>query len=417
MPPESSTLGREAAAGTSGGGLRREVAVLCGTEITSWGALFYALPVAAGTIAADQGWSLTQILGAFTVAQIVAGTLGFWVGRHIDRVGPRALMTLGSLVGAAAMVGIALSGSLVAFYLAWAVAGAAMSATLYAPAFAAITGWTRGDQSHRVRAITAVTLVAGLASTVFAPLTAWLLGPLGWRGTYAVLACFVAATAIAHWAGLRAPWPGRQHAVTTGQHHGIGHQPGATFRRADFWLLVAGMTLAGFAVSAVVVNLVPMLTEHGLTVRTAAMMLGVGGIGQVAGRLFYYRLARRTGPGVRTWAVLTVVALTTIGLAEVHHPVAVVGALAFVGGMARGLFTLIQATTVADRWGTQHFGARNGILSGATMAAAALAPWAGALLAEGLGGHDQAYWVLAVGAIGACLLIRPTTKPEASVTA
>ena len=162
------------------------MAVLCGTEITSWGALFYALPVAAGTIAVDQGWSLTQILGAFTVAQVVAGTLGFWVGRHIDRVGPRALMTLGSLVGAAAMVGVALSGSLIAFYLAWAVAGAAMSATLYAPAFAAITGWTRGDPSRRVRAITAVTLVAGLASTVFAPLTAWLLGPLGWRGTYAV---------------------------------------------------------------------------------------------------------------------------------------------------------------------------------------------------------------------------------------
>ena len=392
--------------GTSDGGLRREVAVLCGTEITSWGALFYALPVAAGTIAADQGWSLTQILGAFTVAQIVAGTLGFWVGRHIDRVGPRALMTLGSLVGAAAMVGIALSGSLVAFYLAWAVAGAAMSATLYAPAFAAITGWTRGDQSHRVRAITAVTLVAGLASTVFAPLTAWLLGPLGWRGTYAVLAGFVAATALAHWAGLRAPWPGRQHAVTTVQHHSIGHQPDATFRRADFWLLVAGMTLAGFAVSAVVVNLVPMLTEHGLTVRTAAMMLGVGGIGQVAGRLFYYRLARLTGPGVRTWVVLTVVALTTIGLAEVHHPVAVVGALAFVGGMARGLFTLIQATTVADRWGTQHFGARNGILSGATMAAAALAPWVGASIAVALGGYQPAFWLFALGTVAAMALIR-----------
>ena len=293
-----------------------------------------------------------------------------------------------------------------------------MSATLYAPAFAAITGWTRGDPSRRVRAITAVTLVAGLASTVFAPLTAWLLDPLGWRGTYAVLACFVAATAIAHWAGLRAPWPGRRHAGTNGQRHGIGHQPGATFRRADFWLLVAGMALAGFAVSAVVVNLVPLLTEHGLTVRTAALLLGVGGIGQVAGRLFYYRLARRTGPGVRTWAVLTVVALTTIGLAEVHHPVAVVGR----PGLRRryGPRTLHPHPEPPP---SPTAGAPS--TSERATESSPAPPWPPPRSRRGRGPFSlrvsadttRPIWVLAVGAIGACLLIRPTTKPEASVTA
>ena len=74
------------------------------------------------------------------------------------------------------------------FYLAWVAAGAAMSATLYPPAFAAITGWTRGDHQRRLRALTAVTLVAGLASTAFAPLTAWLLGPARLARTYSVLA-------------------------------------------------------------------------------------------------------------------------------------------------------------------------------------------------------------------------------------
>ncbi len=78
-----------------------------------------------------------------------------------------------------------------------------MSATLYAPAFAAITGWA-GDHSG-LRALTAVTLVAGLASTVFAPLTAWLLGPLGWRRTYVVLAALVAATGSPRTGGLRRP--------------------------------------------------------------------------------------------------------------------------------------------------------------------------------------------------------------------
>jgi len=407
------TTGAEATAGPPGGRLRREVVVLCITEITTWGALFYALPVAAGTIAADRGWSLTHVLGAFTVAQLVAGLCGFWVGRRIDLVGPRTVMTLGSILGAGALLAVGLARSQVEFFLAWVVAGAAMSATLYPPAFAAITGWTRGDHHRRLRALTAVTLVAGLASTVFAPLTAWLLAPLGWRGTYAVLAALVAATAVAHAWGLREPWPeaGRSSAFAAGPEHVAGHRE---FRRSEFWLLVAGMTLAGFSVSAVVVNLVPMLTEHGVSVRAAAAMLGVGGMGQVAGRLFYSRLAAVTAPRTRSRAVLAVVALTTVGLAEIHQPLMIVAALAFLGGTARGLFTLVQATAVSDRWGPERYGARNGILSGATLAAAAFAPWVGALIAVAVGGYGPAFWCLAAGTALAALLIRPVPPPPAA---
>ena len=59
-----------------------------------------------------------------------------------------------------------------------------MAGMLYPPAFAALTRWG-GDR--RVRALTTLTLVAGLASTVFAPLAAGLDDWLGWRGAYLVL--------------------------------------------------------------------------------------------------------------------------------------------------------------------------------------------------------------------------------------
>ena len=81
--------------------------VLCATEITNWGALVYAFIVASSTIAATEGWQLTHLLGAFTVAQLVAGLAGVWVGRRIDAVGPRALMTAGSILGAIALVVVA----------------------------------------------------------------------------------------------------------------------------------------------------------------------------------------------------------------------------------------------------------------------------------------------------------------------
>ena len=102
------------------------------------------------------------------------------MGRHIDEVGPRAVMTAASVVAVAASPLWLLAPNLPVFYAGWVVTGAAMAATLYAPAFAAVTGW--GGLVRRVRSLTAITLVAGLATTVFAPLTAlrssrW----LGWR--------------------------------------------------------------------------------------------------------------------------------------------------------------------------------------------------------------------------------------------
>jgi len=89
------------------------------------------------------------------------------------------------VLGVLAVVAIATAPGLGWFYLAWALAGVAQAATLYPPAFAALTGWY--PSTERIRALTTLTLVAGLASTVFAPLTAALLQALSWRTTYLVL--------------------------------------------------------------------------------------------------------------------------------------------------------------------------------------------------------------------------------------
>jgi len=380
--------------------LRRVVAVLCVTEVVSWGVLFYAFTVLSTTIRDTEGWSLTWLVASFTAAQLVAAAVGLWVGRHIDRHGPRWVMTAASALGVVAVLAIASAPSLWLFLLAWLVAGVAMSGTLYAPAFAAVTGWA-GDQ--RVRALTALTLVAGLASTVFAPLTAVLLDHYSWRTTYVVLAAILVVTVPLHWWGLTPPW--------TPLHHHDDSDSGAArtrvVRQPEFVLLVAAMTLGGFCVYAVVVNLVPLLNQHGLSTTEAAIALGIGGAGQVAGRLFYGPVLVRFSSRTRTVGTLVAASITTLGLAWVDGPLALVWAISFAAGIARGIFTLIQATAVSDRWGTQDFGARNGILSGGVMAAAAFAPWVGTLLASLLGTYAAAFVVLAVGALLASALVRP----------
>lgn len=188
----------------------RALAALCATEIVSWGVLYYAFPVLVGTISADTGWSVGAATGAFSVGALISAGAGIVVGRLIDRRGPRLVMTTGSVIGVLATLAIAAAPTLPLFYAAWAVAGLAQAATFYPPAFAAITGWY-GEQ--RVHALTTLTLVAGFSSTVFAPLTAALVGPLGWRGTFVVLAGILAVVTVPlHALLLTPPWRPREHA-------------------------------------------------------------------------------------------------------------------------------------------------------------------------------------------------------------
>jgi MFS family permease len=389
-------------------GLRRVLVVLCMTEIVSWGVLYYAFPVLAPSIAADTGWSIAEVTAAFSTGLVVSALLGIPAGRWLDRAGPRPVMTLGSVLAVPAVVGIATAPTLPRFFAAWVLAGAAMAGTLYPPAFAALTRWWG---PRRITALTALTLLAGLASTIFAPLTATLLGHLQWRHSYLVLAVVLGVVTIpAHLLGLRGRWPDPDRAGRPSAH--VDDCPRAIARSRPFLFLVAAIALGAFTAFAVVVNQVPLLIERGLSTSVAAWALGLGGLGQVAGRLGYGRLARATGVCTRSVLILALAAAATALLAVLPGPTVLLIAAAMLAGAARGVFTLLQATAITDRWGAVHYGRLNGLLSAPALLATALAPWAGAALAQVLGGYPAVFAVLAGLAALAAVLATGSTPPH-----
>ncbi|GAA3019920.1 MFS transporter [Streptomyces fulvorobeus] len=368
---------------------------LCVTQITSWGAVYYAFPVLNSRITADTGWSPALTTAAFSAALLVSAVFGIPVGRILDRRGPRAVMTTGSVLGTLALLLIATAPGLVWFTVGWLLAGVAMATTFYPPAFAALTRWWGPD---RVRALTVLTLAGGLASTVFAPLTAALAAHLSWRATYLVLAVILAAVTIpAHALALRAPWPPAEPAPGP-----AGGTPVA--RSRPFLLLAAAFTLSGFAMYAVVISLVPLLQERGASTTAAAWALGLGGAGQTLGRTLYASFAARTSVTVRTATLISLGGATTAGLALVPGPVPLLVALSVLAGVVRGNLTLLQATAVTDRWGTTHYARLSALLTAPAALAAALAPWAGAVLSGPLGGYDALFLALAVSSLAAATL-------------
>lgn len=369
---------------------RGGLVALCIAETTSWGLLYYSLPVAVAPISQDTGWSHTTITAALSVGLLVSAVAGVRVGRILDTQGPRTVMTLGAVVGVLSLVLVAWSPNLPMFYAAWLVAGFAQSAVLYPPAFAVITRWYG---ARRVVPLTTLTLVAGLASTIFAPIVASLIDQVGWRTGYLIMAGILAVVTVPlHAFFLNRSW---SDAVERSVRRSKSQVRSIT-RSPRFVILQITMALATFTLFAVTINIIPVLLERGISYSVAAVSLGLIGAGQVIGRIGYSRLVSLTAVHTRTALLFGLGAIGIWLLAYVPGPAAVLIAIAVVLGAVRGCHTLLQATAVSDRWGTQDFGTINGVFTAPMTAVGALAPVSGPALAGVLGSYSAMAVVMAV---------------------
>jgi MFS family permease len=229
---------------------------------------------------------------------------------------------------------------------------------------------------------------------------------------YVVLAVVLAVLTVPlHLLALRPPWP----SATTAAEPPVGADTAviATATEAaerpvvkrEFLMLAAAFTANSVCLNAVVINLVPLLHVRGYSATEAAWVLGIGGVGQVLGRLGYRQLSSRLELIPRTIVVFGGVVLTTAAFGLLRGPLPLLIAVAVLAGNARGLATLLSATAVSDRWGVARFARLNGVFAAPLMLASAVAPFVGAGLASLLGGYPAAFAVLAVfGAAGAALV-------------
>ena len=372
--------------------------------------LYYAFPVLAPSIAADTGWSIATVTAAFSAGLVVSALVGIPVG---SLAGP-----LRAPAGHDRRVGAGRARrrrhrqrprSLPVFFAGWLLAGVAMAGTLYPPAFAALTRWWG---PRRVTALTALTLLAGLASTVFAPLTAALLEHL---------------RLAAHLPGARrrarrrhdpgAPASGcadrgRNPTPPTSRPH-AEQAPDAIARSRPFLLLTTAMALGTFTAFAVVVNQVPLLLERGLSTQLAAWALGLGGARAGPGPAGLHPAHRRDQrPGRAACSSSRSSRIATALLAAAARPRRAAHRRRHARRRRPRRLTLLQATAISDRWGAAHYGRLNGLLSAPAMLATALAPWAGAALAATLGGYPAVFAVLAgVAAVAALLAVGSVPPP------
>jgi MFS family permease len=405
------------------------VATLGITETTSWGVLYYSFTVFLGPMHDTFHWSRSTMTGAFSLALLLSGFTGVLVGRWLDRHGPRVLMTAGSCAAVALLLAWAAVGNLLSFYLIWAAIGVTMAAVLYEPAFVVVATWFR---RRRGRALTMLTVIAGLASVIYIPLSGWLIARQGWRGALVTLAIIVAVGTIPLHAlvlrrrpedlglqpdGVAAPVEGtagapeRSMPVRTALH-------GPTF-----WWLMGAFFLNSLGASALFVHLVPYLTDHGYGKEFAATIAGVVGIMALPGRVVLTPLGDRLP---RSWVACAIFLLQFVALLvllTVHSSAGVIGFVVLFGA-GFGAVTPARAALTAEFYGPASYGAISGVLAFFLTGARALAPVGAGVLYDVTGGYSTVFWGLAVASLvgavavlvaerSAARMLRPATSASA----
>jgi MFS family permease len=376
------------------------------TETVSWGVLYYAFSVFLVPMRADLGWSPATLTGAYSLGLLVSGLAAPFVGRWLDRHGPRALMTAGSVLGALLVVAWSAVDDPVAFYLVWAGLGLAMAATLYEPAFATLAQWFERD---RPRAVLVVTIAAGFASTIFLPLAAWLVDLVDWRSALLVLAGVLAATTVLPHALLLRRRPEDMGLLPDGASPGTGEgaanparargaRLGEALRDRAFWWLTGSFFLEAVASVAIGVSLIPYLTERGDGARFAATATGLIGAAQVGARVLATVFGDRLSQVALTALVFALQAVALVVLIGWQTWAGVLAAVLLFGA-GRGVVTLMRAGLVAEFYGRAHYGAINGMLALFLTIARALGPiGAGAAYAVA-GGYEPVLWGMAVALV------------------
>ena len=388
------------------------VAALALGQIVCWAALYYGFTSLVLPMQASTGWSKPELMGAFSAGLTTWGLASYAVGAAIDRGQGRAVLTLGALLAGAGFLAWSRTEHLPMLYAVWVVLGASMAMTLYEPAFAVLT---KRYPRHYTRGITALTLVAGFASTLSFPAALALVDALGWRSALAATgALLIGVVAPLHAWALAGPAFGREEAPPVKASHLAAALVadatlGEALRQRRFWLLVAAFALYAFCAAAVWAHLMSALAALGRSpVEAVAIVVWIGPA-QVLGRLLHFVFGRHVGPRRLGFFVIGFLPVALLVFAAARATFAFL-AFALLFGAVNGLVTIVRGTIVPSYWGRAHVGRISGLMAAIGLLALAAAPIAAAGLLQWLGGYRPVLVALAavgVAAFGCYAAARP----------
>jgi MFS family permease len=342
------------------------------TQTLAWASSYYLPAILADPIAHDLGISANWVFAAFSASLVISAALGPRIGRQIDAVGGRPVLSISNLSLAAGLGLLGLAQSIPVLVIAWLLLGIGMGYGLYDAAFGAL-GRIYGEAARGP--ITGITLLAGFASTVGWPLTAWGLATIGWRDT-----CFAWAAA---------------HVVIGLPLNLLMLPPIKTKTGADTqvkphipidrtMVLLAFAFAAAWTVTGAMAAHLPRILEASGATRVQAVAAGaLIGPAQVGARIFEAALLSRYHPLFSTRLACFMHPLGAIIVAALGG--AASSAFALFHGAGNGVLTISRGTLPLAIFGPKNYAYRLGLVGAPARMAQAAAPLLFGLMIDAMG--------------------------------
>ena len=253
------------------------------------------------------GWSRAQLTGAFSLAQLEGSLLGPLMGYLIDRLGPRRMVFIGLVITGLGFILFSRTNNLLTFYVSYGLIMMGSAAGTWLPFMTAVNRWFKRKRGMAMAVASEGSPLGGL---LLVPVLAWAVTPghYGWSTTalwigIVFLALAVPMSRLIHERpedyGERADGdppsnlsPGQRAAaysppIDTGAIDQPDFTASQAMRTSAFWLITFGQAFSTILFASLTVHLVPMLTDQGLSLQSAAyvfsVMMGVAAIFQLIG--------------------------------------------------------------------------------------------------------------------------------------
>lgn len=372
--------------------VRPAIFALGATQVIGYGTCYYAYSILAPAVAREFGVPIEILFAVFSAALLVGGLSSPLLGILMDRAGAARLMAFGSLAAAIALAALASSPNIYVFALLTMVLEVVGVLILYNAAFSALA---QLDGVKARRAITYLTLIAGFASTLFWPLTGWLLATIGWRATYLGYAALHLAMAVPLHLWLRhftASHRARSAAQLETAAVAAAVPTGGTEGGLAFVAVAVSFALSNFVAASFAVHLVSILQTVGLGASAFAVAM-VMGPSQVLVRLTDAMFWKGLHP--LTVAIIGATSLPLSALCLLLGQPDIGAAIAFAAlfGFGQGLESIVAGTVPLVLFDRKRYGELLGKLSAARLVLGAGAPFAFAAM-SGFGGLNTALLVL-----------------------
>ncbi len=354
------------------------------------------------------GWSRTEINVSLSIG-LISGLLAPFIGIVIDRYGVRTLMT-GSLllVASSFLVRVGMS-ELWHWYLSAALLAIGMPGT-FQPIGKLMGAWfpyTRGRMMG-----TAITgnNVFGL---VGAPLLTLVIASQGWRFAYGIIAAGLVTVAIAAWFVIRDRPTRREEEQQRPERAGattesLSREVTLTEAMAGrtFWLLLLGVTCAGFSYPSFMTQLIPHLEAEGWGSTKAATGLTVLAGTALLSKITWGWLSEKLTARVSFVIAITIMATGVVLVILAGGSNLAFAAILFFGTGFGGIGPLMSLV-ILEAFGLKHYGTIQGAV---TMVLATVPVLIGPILAgqiyDATGSYANSFWIAAfIFAAGGVLVV------------